>query len=175
MKYLNRITSLSILILLVCTLVTPNAFAEGGYFGASIGKATRKNQGGPNQTDTAYKVFGGIRASGPFHAELSYVNLGTYYDDEYTGYGGYLLGNLPVNNRLVFLAKAGLFNWDIQDNTSNVSITGTDLSYGFGGTYILLNGYIVRFEWEHFADIGKINNNQGHDMTLVSLGLVFRF
>jgi len=175
MKYLHKITLISTLCMALSVSTTPTAYGVGEYVGANIGQATRKNQGNTNQTDIGYKLYGGVHTTGPFYAELSYVNLGTYFDDEYTGFGGYLLGNLPVNTRLSFLAKAGLFSWDIQDNTSNVSITGTDLAYGFGGTYILLSGYTIRVEWEHFTDVGKINSNQGHDMTLVSIGLIVKF
>ncbi len=154
--------------------------AAGAYVGISAGQATLKNQGSPDETAIGYKFFGGLQATGPFAVEVSHVNLGKYYKDtanalEVSGNALHLVGKLPFSARLAALAKVGLFSWDVQYNGSTASTTGTDTTYGFAMTYILLTGQTLRVEWESYSDVGKVNNYSGRDMNLISIGLSISF
>lgn len=157
------------------------AFAEAGaYVGVSVGQATLKRQSNPDETAVGYKIFGGLHATGPFSVEVSHVNLGKYFKDttsarEISGNALQLVGKLPFSSRLAALAKVGLFSWDVEYNNSNTSTTGTDTTYGFAVTYILLTGQTIRAEWEYFSDVGKYNNYTGNDMTLLSVGVSISF
>lgn len=168
----------SIFILGIAFFAPLQASADAGaYVGISAGQATLKRQSNPNETAVGYKLFGGLQASGPFAVEISHVNLGEYFNDvvEISGNALHLVGKLPFSSRFAALAKLGLFSWDVEYNNSNSSITGTDTTYGFGLTYILLTGHTIRFEWESYSDVGKVNNTSGNDMTLASIGISVRF
>ena len=150
------------------------------YAGISAGQATLKQQGSADETAFGYKIFAGLHATGPFYAEVSHVNLGEYYEGtasarEISGNALHLAGKLPFSSRLAALAKVGLFSWDVEYNNSNSSTTGTDTTYGFALSYILLSGYKVRAEWEHYSDVGQVNTTNGHDMTLLTVGISFSF
>ncbi len=151
----------------------------GAYAGVSAGQATLKRQGNPDETAVGYKLFGGLHATGPFAVEVSHVNLGTYFDGttserEISGNALHLVGKLPFTSRLAGLAKVGVFSWDVK-HSSNASTTGTDTSYGFAATYILLTGQTVRAEWENYTDVGKVDATSGNDMTLLSVGISISF
>lgn len=179
MNKLSR--SISIFILGISFFVPMQAHAAAGaYVGVSAGQATLKRQSNPDETAVGYKIFGGLHATGPFSVEISHVNLGEYFKDtanarEISGNALHLVGKLPFSSRLSALAKVGVFSWDVEYNNSNTSTTGTDTSYGFALTYILLTGQTVRVEWEHYADVGKVNSTSGNDMTLASIGISFSF
>lgn len=172
---------LSIFFLCLPLFLPIQAMAEAGaYAGVSAGQATLKRQGNPDETALGYKLFGGLHATGPFSVEVSHVNLGKYFKDtasalEVSGNSLQLVGKLPFSSRLAGLAKVGLFSWDVQYNGSNTSTTGTDTAYGFAMTYILLTGQTLRFEWENYSDVGKVNNNSGNDMSLLSVGVSISF
>jgi len=154
--------------------------AAGAYAGLSAGQATLKRQSNPDETAVGYKLFAGLHATGPFAVEVSHVNLGKYFEDtpsavEISGNAIHLVGKLPFSSRFAGLAKLGVFSWDVEYNNSNSSTTGTDTSYGFGLTYILLTGHTLRFEWENYTDVGKVNATSGNDMTLASIGISISF
>ena len=171
----------SIFILGLALFVPMQAHAEAGaYVGISAGQATLKRQSNPDENAFGYKIFGGLHATGPFAVEVSHVNLGEYFSDtvnarEITGNALHLTGKLPFTSRLAALAKVGLFSWDVEYNDSNTSTTGTDTTYGFALTYVLLTGQTVRVEWENYSDVGKVNTTSGNDMTLATIGISLSF
>lgn len=179
MNKLSR--SIAIFITGLVFFIPMQAHADAGaYVGISAGQATLKRQSNTDETALGYKLFGGLHATGPFFIEISHINLGEYFSDtanarEISGNALHLVGKLPFTSRLSALAKVGVFSWDVEYNNSNTSTTGTDSSYGFALSYILLTGHAVRVEWEHFSDVGKINSTTGNDMTLASIGISIRF
>lgn len=175
-KY-NRLVSLLGVCLSLCLPIKAMARGSDAYVGVSIGQATLQRQGNPDETDVGYKLFAGLNATGPFYAEVSHVNLGKFINDntKVSGNALHLAGKLPFSSRLAALAKVGLFSWDVEYAGSNSSTTGTDASYGFAVTYILLTGQTLRFEWEHYSDVGQVNSVSGYDMSLASVGISFHF
>ena len=173
----------SVLILSLAMILPSTSHALGGndaYVGVSAGQATYVQQSDPDETATGYKIFGGLHATGPFYAEITHVNLGTYFKDttsEFTVSGNafYLAGKLPFSPSIYALAKVGLFSWDVEYQDSNISRTGTDTTYGFALGWAMPSGYTVRLEWEHYADVGKYNTYTGNDMTFLSLGVQMHF
>ena len=179
MHKFSRHLSLFVLCLPLFLPVQAQADARA-YVGIGAGQATLKNQGSPDETAIGYKIFGGLYATGPFAVEVSHINLGKYYKDtanafEVSGNALHLVGKLPFSPRLAALAKVGLFSWDVQYNGSTASTTGTDTTYGFALTYILMTGQTFRVEWENYSDVGKVNTYSGHDMTLISAGISISF
>lgn len=179
MNHLRNRISLFVICLILFLPMQVHAEANA-YVGLSLGQATLKRQSNTDETAFGYKIFAGLHATGPFYAEVSHINLGEYFKDtsnqrEVSGNALHLVGKLPFSARLAALAKFGLFSWDVEYNNSNTSTTGTDTSYGFAVTYILLTGQTLRLEWEHYSDVGKVNTTSGNDMTLLSLGLSISF
>lgn len=172
---------LTVLFLCLPLLLPVQTMADAGaHAGISVGQATLRRQSNPDETAFGYKLFAGLHATGPFSVEISHVNLGEYFEDtsnarEISGNALHLVGKLPFTPRLAALAKVGLFSWDVEYNNSNTSTTGTDATYGFALTYILLTGQTLRFEWEHYADVGKVNTTTGNDMTLATIGISISF
>ena len=179
---MNKLSHHIAIVITVLVFIIPlKTYAEAGaYVGIGVGQGTLERQSNSDETALAYKLFGGLHATGPFSVEVSHINLGEYFSDtanarEISGNALHLVGKLPFTSRLTALAKVGVFSWDVEYNNSNTSTTGTDSSYGFALSYILLTGHIVRVEWEHFSDVGKVNSSTGNDMTHASLSISMRF
>lgn len=193
--------------LLVGTIVNlPGAgYAQGWTVGGSVGTATQNDYeiGGTiatrDDSDAAFRAFGGFRIS-PMQAVIaSYVDLGM---PEYDGpaFGGftesleadgfdisYLAGWAPgAQNRVYVFGTVGIFSWDQKVSYMDsfgpfeASDEGTSFSFGFG-TEINLSGdgtsaWGFHLNYQIFKDVGD-EDNSGHelDRELVSLGVAYRF
>ncbi len=186
---------------------------SGWYAGASLGQSSTDYEAGTlksaleaagatgvvasvDNTDTAWKLFGGYQVNKNFAVEAAYVNLGsltsnaTYATPAGSPYrfntdgDGYLLsvvGTLPVNETFAVFAKAGVFAWNLEATESttlasaNASADGTDMAYGLGVNWRISKQMGLRAEWDRFQDVGGGNNFNKHDVDLYSLGAVFHF
>jgi OOP family OmpA-OmpF porin len=163
------------LILLVAVMLSPPAWAQGGYLGFAVGQAKDRVL---HENDTGYKIFGGFRFSPYLAGELAYVDLGSYGPpgsvlDQY-GVAAQLVGHIPLGQSGASLfAKVGLFSWSVQLNGSYyysyAEDNGVDPAVG-AGLQIEFNRFMgMRAEWERFLDVA------GGDVDLVTAGLFYRF
>jgi hypothetical protein len=158
----------------MCLPLTAHAAQPGFYLGGSFGSADNTYL---QQNEAAYKVFGGFNFNHFLGMELSYVNLGTNYNDAgYTdtidGYSYELVGNIPVSPYMDLFAKAGFYNWNISDSYYGYSITsGSNNDYGFGINAQVARQLWIRGEYQKFMDVGV----SGGDINLVSVGLTYHF
>ena len=179
--------------------------AQEWIVGGAVGTAKQHDYavGGPvgrrDDTDTAYRLFGGYLVT-PIHGVVvSYVDLGTvsYGGPAFGGFTdsldadgidvSYVAGWRPgEQERIALFGTAGVFSWK-QDVTYTDS-TGTfryrdegrSLSVGFG-TEVNFNAAgssacAFHAEYQLFSDVGKAGNS-GHedDRDLISVGVDYRF
>jgi hypothetical protein len=194
---------LGIAVVLAASFACSEASAQGWLAGASAGVATQYDYevGGPiansDETDTAFRAFGGYMFMPVLGVALSYVDLG---DANYDGpaFGGFtdklgadgfdlslIAGWAPGSQKLFSLfGTVGIFRWQQDVHYQDPSgvypydDSGTSLSYGIGGEFALGEGgkYGVHIDYQIFTDVGDPDNS-GHqyDRSFASVGFDYRF
>jgi OOP family OmpA-OmpF porin len=183
----------SFLAFLGLMMVGPAAFAANqGYLGASFGQSKSDDladaistgfalAGVPSsvdESDSAWKLFGGFEVSQNLSVEFAYVDLGEVTGKgggatvsvESSGFSASVLGTIPLSQRAGIFGRFGLFNWDADISGSGpggslvASDSGTDLAFGFGANFGLGRNTKIRVEWERF-ELDDV------DADLISVGL----
>ncbi len=149
-----------------------------------------------DKQDASYKVFGGYQFNPYFGMELGYFNLGEFgfkststpsgtLDGriKLTGMNIDLVGAMPMNDQLSFIARVGVHNARAQDSftsTGAVVVTNpnpekreTNYKAGFGFAYKFSPSMSLRGELERY----RVNDAVGSkgDINMASLSLVFPF
>lgn len=169
----------------VLALAGSPALAIDWLAGGSIGDATIEVESGGasfDSSDTAWKVFGGLRAFKYFGVEGGYQDLGSAemsvsgmsLSADVTGWNTYAVGVIPIHKFELF-GKVGFMLWEA-DNTVDfgggaISATtdGSDLAYGAGGAFKATEHLAIRGEWEQF----QVEDTDS--VSMFSLGLDWRF
>lgn len=169
-------------------------FTLAPYVGASVGQSTTDScvvAGSTcDDTDMAYKLFGGLEVNEYISMEVGYVNLGEVDYSVPTGTRSthgmamQLVGTYALNPSFTLVARGGLniLNTEVDGAVAGASgNTGdTDVvwSAGLGGQYNFSKAVGLRVEWERYFEAGSSNFNGGTgeaDIDLFSAGLVFKF
>lgn len=198
------------------SIAAASSFAqEGGYFygGLSVGQSRAKideeritasllgaglatTAMARDETDTAYKLFGGYQLSRNFALEAGYFNLGRFGFTSTTVPAGTLtgqiklhglnldlVGTLPLTERLSALARVGAQYASARDTFSgtgavsvlnpNPSQRAVNYKLGAGLQYEFSPSLLMRAEAERY----RINDAVGNhgDVNMVSVSLVFPF
>ena len=149
-----------------------------------------------NDTDIAYKLFGGYQFNPYFSVEGGYFNLGKFGFTANTLPAGALNGNirlqglsldavgtLPITQRFSAFGRVGVDYAQAQDsftgsgavNVLNPNPSRLDTNYDFGAglQYALTESIAMRAEAERY----RINDAVGNmgDIDVFSLGLIYRF
>jgi len=151
--------------------------ADGGYIGVSIGQTDIDLSGFDDGGSVAFT--GGYRVNKNFAVEASYVDLGESEDDifpvwtiEVDGFNFSAVGIIPVNDKVDFFGKVGMFMWDVTLDEAGTgelaSDDGTDISIGFGVAANLTDQFGVVFEYHKF-------DLDGEDVTNMSIGARLSF
>ena len=147
-----------------------HAANPGGYIGFSLGSADAKEI---DESDSAYKLFGGWTANQYLGLEAALVDLGSYPtifgSADTSGVAFDVVGYLPLGSNFNLLGKIGLFAWNVDVDSINASDDGTDLTYGLGVQYDFNNRFSIRGEWEEFSDVSD------SDISLLSAGVLYTF
>lgn len=167
-------------------LGTPVAAQDpaGAYLGGALGQSTFTDwcdiSGTCEDTDTAWKLFGGYRANRNFAVEASYIDWGEVTASTGTvdvaasqhSYGLAALGVLPLGERgFEAFGKLGVLLTSqetrrIQPNPSTVNRDETELHYGLGVRYAFNRKLAARAEWE---------NTEKLKVQMLSIGVEYRF
>ena len=198
------------------SIAAASSFAqEGGYFygGLSVGQSRAKideeritasllgaglatTAMARDETDTAYKLFGGYQLSRNFALEAGYFNLGRFGFKSTTVPAGTLtgqiklhglnldlVGTLPLTESLSAVARVGAQYASARDTFSgtgavsvlnpNPSQRAVNYKLGAGLQYEFSPSLLVRAEAERY----RINDAVGNhgDVNMVSVSLVFPF
>lgn len=182
----------SIAILLAGLLSAP-AFADRGFYvGASAGRSDfgvgagdlGLTTGSADDSDTAYKIFGGYNFNKNIGVELAYVDLGEVSFNgtvgatpvngkiDTQGFNISAVFTAPINDRFSIFGKVGAFAWDADFAASSAAVratasgSSTDFSAGLGAAYNFNKNLSVRTEYEYFDDV---------DANLWTVGLAYKF
>jgi OOP family OmpA-OmpF porin len=182
--------------------------AENGvfYIGGNLGQARVHFDGTPvvaagfpityDNSDTAWNVFGGYQFNQYFSAELSYVKLGNYHANlatpggnlftniQITGWGGSLVGTLPLGKDFSLLGRIGA-TWMRQsrgscdvciDIVSTASDNTWSPTFGIGLKYDFKSNLSARAELTHYTNVGDSNANTfGATINVYTIGLAYKF
>ena len=167
---------------------------RGLYAGVSLGQSDVQDgcdglTGVPgvscDDSDSAWKLFGGYRLTPNFAVELGYTNLG---EISATGFGVNVsaeatawelvgVGSFPINNQFSIYGKLGMYRAETELN-SNVGVSAdesnTGLTFGIGAAYSFTRSMSVRAEWQKYSDVGGGNVGES-DADVLSVGLLVNF
>jgi OOP family OmpA-OmpF porin len=138
--------------------------APGWYLGVGAGKSTIKvSEVGFDESDTAYKVFGGFSFNQYFALEAAYVDSGNpsmaigtaTVDAGITGLNMSLVGRIPIGDSFALFGKLGFATYSGEVNarrngTILLSEDGSDsdMSYGFGASFTIGKRFVLGAEYE---------------------------
>lgn len=193
-----------LLVLLASTATADNYLPAPGfmngtklYAGASIG-ATQQGDtcndpffnGGCDDGDSSWKVFGGARFDPMFGAEVAYNKLGATSKSGTTGGTPASMSNdlsgisasgvayLPISPQIEGFGKAGALFWDRETTqttgttSNNSKADGTSPLLGAGAQYRLNDNLHLRGEWEHMFNVGA-DSAYETDVDQYSVGLMY--
>lgn len=169
-------------------------FTLAPFIGASVGQATTDSciAGTCDDSDIAYKIYGGLEVNEYISMEVGYANLG---EVEYTAPTGtrsnhgmtlQLVGSYALNPSFTLLARGGMniLNTEVDgaivnviDSTSVNNAGDTDVSWslGLGAQYNFTKSVGLRVEWERYFEVGDPDSTGEADIDLISAGVVFKF
>jgi OOP family OmpA-OmpF porin len=136
-----------------------------------------------DDTDTAFRIFGGYNFNKNFGVELGYADLGKVTvsgfglsgDIKATAWDIMAVGTLPIHEKFDLYGKLG---WYFADSKASGSIGGgsesnNDLTYAIGGAYNFNKNLAVRLEWQQYKSVGGDNSNG--DVDVIGVGVVYKF
>jgi OmpA-OmpF porin, OOP family len=162
----------------------------GGSFGQS--KIDCDTSGIPgascDDSDTAWRIFGGYQFNRHVAVELGYSTLGEASISlagaratvEAKAWDVMAVGILPVADRFSVYGKLGWFkaDTDLSTNipgTANGSDSSSGLTYAIGVGYDFSKNFGLRAEWQQYKDVGGDNSGGESDVDVMSIGVVYRF
>lgn len=151
-------------------------FSKGYYVGGAIGQSEASTycngESGCEDSDTAWKVFGGYKLMEKVSIEGAYLNLGDIRkngeNSDVSAFGAYGVGTLPVTEKFDAFAKIGGVYWKSENTDGNEK--GFGLSYGVGAKMTLNETTKLRAEWEKITDV-ETSSNEETDINVLSIGV----
>jgi OmpA-OmpF porin, OOP family len=158
----------------------------GFYIGAGIGEATVEiDDLGFDESDTAFKLFGGYRFNPYFGIELAYFDGGTAAETsadflvpieiESTGVNLSGIVTAPFGENFTLFGKLGYASIDFEGAANvlgqQISLgdeTEEELSFGAGAAYAINENFSLRAEYEAF-DLDDT------DASVATVSAIFRF
>lgn len=164
-------------------------FTLAPFIGASIGQSTFDlpcSAGGTcDDTDTAWKIYGGLEVNEYIQMEVGYADLGkTHFSDgssttaELNGMTFQVVGTYAFNPSFSLIGRGGMNILDFEINdTVDGKVGDTDVvwSLGLGAQYNLSESVGLRAEWERYFKVGDPSETGEMDVDLISAGIVFKF
>jgi len=147
-----------------------NPYYLGGTIGSSDASSYCDGETGCEDTDTAWKLFGGYQLTDMLSGEVGYVNLGDIHkngeNSDVSAFTANAIGSMQVTERFDVFGKVGGMRWN-SDNT-NGDKDGFGFTYGLGVKMRLSESTKLRAEWEKHPDIETGNDES--DVNMLSVG-----
>ena len=129
------------------------------FLGAGIGQSDIDDSArgvSLNESDSAWKLYGGMMATENFGFEAGWTDLGDassgVVDTETEAFYVAGVAAFPIVENFSIYGKLGIALWDQDINT--VSYDGEDLMYGIGAKYKFMDQFHAILEWEQYdADL----------------------
>jgi OmpA-OmpF porin, OOP family len=182
---MSKLTWAAAMVLGLIAMPTLAADDQGFYVGAGAGQLSVDSNGDIDGTafsfddsDTAFRIFGGWQFNENFGVEGGYIDGGTAsetfdidgtdvdVDIEVTGFDLMLRGVLPIGESFFAFAQVGGIFWDADFSASALGVTesdsdsGEDLAYGAGFGFNFGDNAGVRAEYMIYdisdADVDSI-------------------
>lgn len=166
-------------------------FTLAPFIGAAVGQSnsdvTCPAATSCDDSDTAWKIFGGLEVNEYISMEVGYADMGEVdYKGavsgtrEVDGMTLRLIGAYALNPRFTLLATGGMNILQADMKTVPGASDDTDVAWsaGLGMQYNFTKSVGLRVEWERYFEVGSSNFNGGTgeaDVDLISAGLVFKF
>jgi len=140
-----------------------------------------------DDTDMAWKIYGGLEVNEYIAMEFGYADLGeatssgaTVGTAEVNGMTIALVGNFALSPRFSLIGRGGMniLNYDVvATGAEPINEGDTDIAWslGLGGQYNLTKALGLRLEWERFFDVGDEDTTGEADVDLISAGIVYKF
>ena len=153
-------------------------FSKGYYLGGAIGQSEASTYcngaSACEDSDSAWKVFGGYQLMDKVSIEGAYLNLGDIrksgQNSDVSAFTAYGVGTLPVTEKFDAFAKIGGAYWKSENTDGNQN--GFGLAYGVGAKMVLNETTKIRAEWEKITDV-ETSNTEGTDINMLSIGVEF--
>ena len=167
-------------------------FTLAPFVGASVGQSTLHvtcpAASACDDTDTAWKIYGGLEVNEFISMEMGYVDLGeatltgvTNGSAEVNGMTIAAIGTYAITPHFALTGRGGMniLNLEINETTRGVSRnTGdTDVAWslGVGAQYKLNKSMGFRVGYERFYNVGDADTTGEANVDLISAGLVYSF
>jgi hypothetical protein len=177
----HKLIALALASAAVCAAAPGYAADSGFYIGGGLGSATTKGDvpnGSFDESDTAWKVYGGYRLGGyipllDFAGEITYRDFGkpqrNAVEFKGTGFDASLLGIVTLGPVDLF-ARVGGGSYDIKRtiNGNENSNTSSSVLYGVGAGFRLFN-FNIRAEWE------RVEPDNVNHIDMYTINAYYRF
>lgn len=157
----------------------------GGTIGQSKVKVDCPAGASCDDTDTAFRVFGGYNFNKHFGVELGYADLGKVTvsavglngDVKATAFDLMAVGTLPLSNNFSVYGKLGMYRADSKASgiVGSSSDNNTDISYAVGGGYDFNKNLGLRLEWQRYSKVGSDSTGGDGDVDVYGISVVYRF
>ncbi|MBU1397263.1 MAG: outer membrane beta-barrel protein [Gammaproteobacteria bacterium] len=163
------------------------------FIGASAGQASYDISCPATSTcddsDTAWKIYGGLEVNEYLAMEVGYADLGeAKYSGtpsgtaEVHGMTMQAVGTFAITPSLSVIGRGGMNFLNLEKNgtiagtpTNNVGDTDVVWSLGLGAQYNLSKSVGLRAEWERYFDVGDADTTGEIDIDLISASVVYTF
>lgn len=171
----------------------------GWYVGGSVGQSKFDvdctGASTCDDSDTAFRVFGGYMFNKHFGAELGYSDLGKLHvagtvppfgvvnaELKATAFDLVVVGVLPFTSNFSGYGKVGMYRAESKLNGSIAALgsasqsdSNTDLTYALGLGYDFNKNLGIRGEWQRYSKLGTDSTGGEGDVDVFSVGVVWRF
>ena len=157
-------------------------------------KVATQFSGTVDETDCAWRLYGGYLFSNWFGIEAGYTDLG---ESTYTGtWSGVpdrgtkarnglevsALGIWQIGNPWAIFGTIGIFDWDVEEKEVYAGApeplreaSGTSMLFGLGVQVDILKYLDLRVQWRRYNDVGDKAKTGESDVDMLTADLVFRF
>lgn len=142
-----------------------------------------------DDSDTAWKIYGGLEINEYIAMEVGYADLGEAQFSgtssgtaEVNGMTMQVIGTLAINPSLSVIGRGGMNFLNLEKNgtiagTPNNNEGDTDVAWslGLGAQYNLSKSVGLRAEWERYFKVGDEDTTGEMDVDLISASVVYTF
>lgn len=163
-------------------------FTLAPFVGASVGQSSFDIScpagNSCDDTDTAWKLYGGLEVNEYIQMEFGYADLGeakvsgpNEATREVNGMTIQVIGNLALNPSFSLIGRGGMniLNLEVNEPSANDGDTDVAWSLGLGAQYNFTKSLGLRVEWERYFKVGDEDTTGDVDIDLLSAGLVYKF
>lgn len=171
----------------------------GWYVGGSIGQSKFDvdctGASSCDDSDTAFRVFGGYMFNKNLGIEVGYADLGKLHvagtvppfglvnaDLKATAFDVVAVGVLPIASSFSLYGKAGMYRAESKLDGSiagfgsgSQSDSNTDITVTIGAGYDFNPNFGLRAEWQRYMKVGSDSTGGDGDVDVYSIGVVYRF